>query len=168
MNPLSFLAVGFNSLYAIVFAALLSLLGGAYLGHSYEKNYYEAKIAKDSLARKGAYEKALEEQQAKNQKAVEGFVSAIRVQQAKNEQYQSQVKNLYASQGLGVGSSTCRVSFGFIRLFNASASGSPTSPSSSDAITSPVDLATVLSTVIQNNGKYQDAARQIEAIKSAE
>ena len=46
MNPLAFLASGANSLIAILITAVLSLLGGAYLGHSYEKNYYEAQIAK--------------------------------------------------------------------------------------------------------------------------
>ena len=164
MNPLSLP----NTAIALLVSAILSLTGGIYLGHNYTKKSYEAQIAKDSLERKQAYDKALEEQQAKNEKAVDGFVAAIRVQQAKNDEYQAQAKALYANQGLGMGGSTCRVSYGFIRLFNASASNSPSSPADSDSITSPIDLATVLSTVIENNGKYQDAAKQIEAIKSAQ
>lgn len=164
MNPLNLP----NTAIALIISAVLSLTGGVYLGHRYTKNSYEAQIAKDSLERKQAYDKALEEQQTKNQKAVDGFVSAIRVQQARNSEYQAQIKAIYADQSMGMGGANCRVSFGFIRLFNASASNSPSSPTSSDAITSPVDLATVLSTIIENNGKYHDAVRQIEAIKSAE
>ena len=165
MNPLAFLTSGANSLIAILVTSILSLLGGAYLGYSYQTNYYEAKISKDNLKQKEAYEKDLAEKQAKKDLAIGELFKALQFEQAKNSGYQAQARDLFAmAHG---SSSNCSVTFGFIRLFNASATGQPTEPTSSDSATSAIDLATVLQTVIENNGKYRDAANQIEAIRTA-
>ncbi len=163
----SFLTNGLNALYAILIAAVISLLGGIYLGHNYEKNYYEAKISSEKTSRQEAITKAILDEQAKNAKATEAFISTIRREQAKSAAYQEQAKSLYANNSLGVRTDNCRVTYGFIRLFNASASGEASSPDSTDSISSPVDLATVLSTDIENHRKYREIAGQIEAIKAA-
>jgi hypothetical protein len=167
MNPLSFLTNGLNCLFAILIASTISLLGGIYLGHSYEKNYYEAKISKDELARKQNYDKALSDQQAKNNLAVSQLFKLIQEEQNKNANYQSQVKAIYTNSSFGMGGNSCYVSYGFIRLFNASARGTESTPSSTDYLRSPVDLASVLSTIVENHGKYRQVANQIEAIKEA-
>ncbi len=163
----SFLTNGLNTLYAILIAAAISLLGGIYLGHNYTKNHYEAQISSEKASRQEAVNKAILEEQAKNEKATESFISTIRREQAKSAAYQEQAKSLYAANGIGVRSDNCRVTYGFIRLFNASASGEASLPDSSDAISSPIDLATVLSTDIENHRKYREIAGQIEAIKAA-
>ena len=163
----SFLTNGLNTLYAILIAAVISLLGGIYLGHNYEKNYYEAKISSEKTSRQEAITKAILDEQAKNAKATEAFISTIRREQAKSAAYQEQAKSLYANNSLGVRTDNCRVTYGFIRLFNASASGEASIPDSTDSISSPVDLASVLSTSIENHRKYREVAGQIEAIKAA-
>ena len=158
----SFLTNGLNTLYAILIAAVISLLGGIYLGHNYTKKHYEAKTS-----RQEAITKAILDEQAKNAKATEAFISTIRREQAKSAAYQEQAKSLYANNSLGVRTDNCRVTYGFIRLFNASASGEASIPDSTDSISSPVDLASVLSTSIENHRKYREVAGQIEAIKAA-
>jgi len=168
MNPIAFLTTGSNCLVVILVSSVLSLLGGAYLGHNYEKNYYEAKISKDSLEQKEAYEKEFAKKQAQKDLAIAQLFSALKDEQARSAGYQLQAKALYHSNNNGVVSSNCYVSYGFIRLFNASATGQTTEPASSDSITSTVDLDTVLSATIDNHLKYRQAASQIEAIKAAE
>ena len=163
MNPLAFLASGANSLIAILITAVLSLLGGAYLGHSYEKNYYEAQIAKD----KGAYQAALEQEREKGANAVANFIDKLRQEQKRSAAYQAQARTLYDHLQSGSNNLNCSVSYGFIRLFNASATGEITEPASTDNLIAPVDLAAVLATSIENHGKYREAARQIEANRAA-
>lgn len=165
MNPLAFLTSGANCLIAILISSVLSFLGGAYLGHDYEKNYYEAKISKDNLKQKEAYERDLAEKQAKKDLAITQLFKALQSEQSKSSGYQTQARDLFAmAHGSG---SNCSVTFGFIRLFNASATGQPTEPTSSDSATSTIDLTAVLTAIIDNNGKYREAANQIEAIRTA-
>lgn len=168
MNPLAFLTPGTNSLIAILIASLIAFTGGAYLGHSYEKNYYEAKINKDNFDREKSYKNQLAIEQAKKDLAIAQLFKALQDEQFKNQSYQSQAKALYFSSGANKPGNNCFVSFGFIRLFNASATGETTSPASTDSITSTIDLDTVLSTAIDNHGKYRQAERQIEAVRAAQ
>jgi hypothetical protein len=131
------------------------------------KNYYEAKINNEKASRQEAINKAISDEQAKNAKATESFISAIRREQSKSAAYQEQARSLYATNSVGNRVDNCRVTFGFIRLFNASASGEASIPDSSDGISSTVDLATVLATSIENHRKYREVASQIESIKAA-
>jgi len=149
---------GFNSLIIIAVATALSFGGGWYAGSKYEKNYFEALMARE----KDQYRKALAESQLKYDNAAAEYFQRIRQEQAKNAHYEKQVKNLYTT-----GSDSCRVTYGFVRLFNASATGDTTNPQDTDHLVAPVDLATVLSTDIENHGKYREAIAQIEALKSA-
>lgn len=155
---MGWLLSGFNSLIALVAAVAIAFGGGAYVGSKYRTNYYEAKIAKD----KEAYQQALAENKAKFDLAAAEYFQQIRQEQAKNAHYERQVKNLYT-----LGSPNCNVTYGFIRLYNDSATGSASDPQNTDHLVAPVDLATVLSTDIENHGKYREAAAQIEALKSA-
>jgi hypothetical protein len=154
---MGWLLSGFNGLIAFAIAAALAFGGGAYVGSKYRTNYYEAKIAKD----KEAYQQALADSKAKFDDATAEYFQQIKQEQAKNAFYTKQVRNLYT-----LGSPNCNVTYGFIRLYNDSATGGSSDPQSTDNITSPVDLATVLSTDIENHGKYREAAAQIEALKS--
>jgi hypothetical protein len=155
---MGWLLSGFNSLIALAAAVAIAFGGGAYMGSKYRTNYYEAKIAKD----KEIYQQALAENKAKFDLATAEYFQQIRQEQAKNIHYERQVKNLYTS-----GSANCNVTFGFIRLYNDSATGNTSNPQSTDNLIAPVDLATVLTTDIENHGKYREAAAQIEALKSA-
>ena len=165
---LGFLATGFNGLIVILVSSVLSLLGGVYFGHNYEKNYYEAKISKDALEKSREYEKALAEDRAKKDFAIGQLFKALQDEQAKSSSYQSQAKAIRMANTANGGSSVCCVNYGFIRLFNASATGQNTEPVSSDAITSTIDLDTVLAAIIDNHGKYRQAAGQIDAIRASE
>jgi hypothetical protein len=154
---MGWLLSGFNGLIALAAAVAIAFGGGAYMGSKYRTNYYEAKIAKD----KEMYQQALAESKAKFDDATAEYFQQIKQEQAKNAYYTKQVKNLYT-----VGSPNCNVTYGFIRLYNDSASGSSSDPKSTDNLTSEVDLATVLTTDIENHGKYREAAAQIEALKA--
>jgi hypothetical protein len=160
---LGFLATGFNGLIVLVISTAISFMGGAYLGHNYEKNYYEAKIAKD----KGVYQEELDKERQKGADAVANFLDKLRQEQKRSAAYQAQARALYDHFQSGGSSANCSVTFGFIRLFNASATGENTEPTSTDNLIAPVDLAAVLATSIENHGKYREAARQIEANKEA-
>lgn len=160
---LGFLASGFNGLIVVGVASLFSFLGGGYLGYNYEKNYYEAKIAKDEIGYQAEIDKARE----KGARAVAQFVEQLRQEQARSAAYQNQVRAIYAGIQPGNSSSNCYVSYGFIRLFNASASGQGTEPAGTDQLIAPVDLAAVLAASIENHGKYREAAKQIDANRAA-
>lgn len=160
---LGFLATGLNGLIVIAVTACLTFLGGGYLGYSYEKNYYEAKIAKDKIG----YQAEIDKEREKGARAVAQFIEQLRQEQARSAAYQSQARALYAGIQPGIGSINCSISYGFIRLFNASATGENTEPTSTDDLIAPVDLATVLATSIENHGKYREAAKQIDANRAA-
>lgn len=146
-----------NKVAQAIFLSFLSLLGGIYLGHNYTKNGYEAQIAKQ----KASTAQEIISEQTKAQKAAAGFISKIREEQLKSSLYQADARLVLGDSLVGGG---CYLPYGFIRLFNASATGDQTAKSSSDNIASPIDLTALLSTIIENHGKYREAARQIEAL----
>ncbi len=156
-----------NSLMSYLLTFAISISGGLYLGHNYTKNHYEAQIASEKASRQEAITQAVFSEQAKTQKATATFIATIRKEQAKSAAYQKQARALYANVDSSNGSSNCAITFGFIRLFNASASDEASIPVSTDALCSPVDIAAVLATSIENHRKYLELAGQIEAIKAA-
>lgn len=164
-NFLSFLP---GNLPGLFISSIITFLGGIYLGYNYQTNYYEAKISKDSLNQEKAYKAELTRKQSEKDLAIAQLFKALQAEQSKSSSYQSQAKSLYLANANSNPGPNCYVSYGFIRLFNASATGESTSSTSSDSATSPIDLATVLSTTIENHGKYRQAARQVEAIRAAE
>lgn len=160
---LGFLATGFNGLIVLAITACLSLLGGSYLGYTYQKNHYEAKIN----AEKVATYKALQQTESRNATIVGQYINKIRIEQDKSANYQNQIRHVFSGVNTQSGAAACRVPFGFIRLHNAAASGQTSEPTGTDAIASDVDLATVLSAITQNYGKYRQAAEQVEAAQAA-
>ena len=142
-------------------AVLMSFITGVYLAYNYQKNYYEAKIAKSEAS----YQKAYAEEKARAEKYSASFFVKSRSERTRTTDYQAQKTTAVPVQPLA-DNSTCVVPYGFIRLFNASATGSDTSPSDTDATPSPVNLAEVLSAIIENHGKYREAAAQIDAIRA--
>ena len=156
-----------NSLMSYLLTFAISISGGLYLGHNYTKNHYEAQIASEKASRQEAITQAVFSEQAKTQKATAAFISTIRSEQEKSAAYQGQAKALYANGAFGINPGNCAITFGFIRLFNASASGETSIPVGTDALCSPVDIASVLTTSIENHRKYREVAGQIEAIKAA-
>jgi hypothetical protein len=162
---MGWLLSGFNSLIAIGLAMAIAFGGGVYAGHKYEKNYYEARIAKD----KEAYQEALAQDKAKYDLAASDYFQQVKKEQVKNVGYQKQVRGAAYTKDIDAWNAKfgSPVSYGFIRLYNASATGETTNPANTDNLSSPVDLATVLTTTIENHGKYREVAAQIEALKSA-
>lgn len=145
-----------NKLVQAVFISTLSVLGGIYIGYDYTKNFYETKISRD----KATAEENIITQQAQEQKSAAQFVTKIREEQSKSSQYQKDARMVMGDLHEP---GDCKLTYGFVRLFNASATGSQTAQSSTDSLASPVDIATLLAAIIENHGKYREAARQIEA-----
>lgn len=144
-------------MYRTAVALLISFLGGIYLAYNYQENKYEAQISKEKLA----YSEAISKEKARGEAIVATYVERLRAESKRTGDYGKQAFSLVPPKVSSSGS--CYVSFGFIRLFNASATGEVTSPSSTDNISSGVDLTTVLTTIIENHGKYREVAGQIEA-----
>ena len=147
-----------SNIYVTIAAIVLSTLGGAYLAYKYQKNHYEAKITKIEAS----YAKEIAKQKEEGDKAVARYTENLRAELGKTKDLERQLRQV---SYLGSGSGTsCRVSYGFIRLFNASATGEITAPSEFDSTTSTIELDTVLSTILDNHGKYREAIRQVNAI----
>ena len=139
-----------------------ALIGGIGIGYKATENYYyTGKIAKEKLIA----EKAISEEKTRGEKATAAFIEKLRAEAERTNYYRSQAERLGK---LGTPSSvypnTCFVSYGFIRLFNASATGTSSTPTEFDNTASTVELTTVLTTIITNHGKYRDAAEQINAL----
>lgn len=146
-------------MYRTAIALLISFLGGIYLAYNYQENKYEAQISKEKLAS----QEAVNKEKARGEAIVATYVERLRTEAERTSNYGKQAFSLVPPKISSNG--TCYVSFGFIRLFNASATGEITTPASTDNLSSSVDLTTVLTTIIENHGKYRQVAGQIEANK---
>lgn len=138
-------------LYIIV-GACSALLSG-YAAYSWTSDYYQVKIEHASV-------RALKEKddiQRKGDQLVADYIKQIEQLANNNTSLQRQVSvAVIHSNG-----SSCVVSNGFVRLYNASTTGETSSPSSTDGATSSVDEATLLSVAIENNEKYNKLAQQL-------
>ena len=146
-------------MYRTVIALLISFLGGTYLAYQYQENKYEAQISKERLAA----QEAINKEKDRGEAIVAAYVEKLRAEAKRTSDYKDQAVSLAASKDSS--SRSCYVSFGFIRLFNASALGETTGPASTDDLASTIELTTVLTTIITNHGKYQELVSQIEANK---
>lgn len=147
-----------NGIYATIASVVIFTTGGAYVTYKYQKNYYEAKISKIEADNA----KAIAKQREADDSTISRLVETIKAERARTSSFERQIKQIGI---LGSGNAnTCRVSFGFIRLFNASATGEISAPQDSDTTTSTIELDTVLSTILDNHGKYREAIRQVNAI----
>jgi len=150
--------IGGFSTYLIVIA--VSLAVGGYFGYDLTANHYIAKIALGNL-------KAMEEKDAIQRKGDELVAQYVK----RNEELSANLTSIQRQIPMALhanSAGTCSVPNGFVRLFNASGTGSPTAPESIDGATSTVDLATVLSVVAENNEKYNKIAEQLKELQAFE
>lgn len=150
-----------RNLIAAILAVIISFTGGIYLAYNYQKNYYEAKIARTELAS----QEAIAKEKARGEAETARFFAESRNQRIRTADYQTQINQKHATQPVAI-NNACFVPYGFIRLFNASATGDDTNPADTDSTPSSVELTEVLSTIIENHGKYREASAQINSIRA--
>ena len=183
-NLISGLSSLVSGIYVYIVVFVVALLLGGYFGYDFTSSHYEDKIAASSLAA----EKEKNVIQQKGDQLVAEYVRKNNELSDNLAQIQQQVpkavriirtvqvpvdptKPLSPSNVESVAvddNSTCLISNGFVRLFNASASGETTSPSDSDGTPSTVDVATLLSTIAENNTKYNKVAQQLRDLQEFE
>lgn len=146
-----------DSLKNYLIAAGIAALVSGYFAYHFTSGYYQAKI------------------EAANSKAREDVISVQKQGDELSAMYVKQIKDLnekvisYGRQrDLAIVGSSCNLSTGFVRLYNASASGSTTSPSSTDGVPSGVDASTLLDVLISNNVKYNEVADQLIKLQQFE
>ena len=133
----------------IIVACAAFFLGG-WLIFGFTSHYYQGKISE-------ANQKALEQKDAiqrNGDQLVAQYIEQIDKLATHNATLQKQVT-------LAVGPNRCVVSNGFVRLWDASASGEASTPSSLDGAASSIDLTQVLSVALENNEKYRKLADQL-------
>ena len=149
-----------SGIYIYLIVAALSGAIVGYGAYSWTSDYYEAKISHANLAA----EKEKNDIQAKGDRLVAQYIQQIDKLSANNASLQRQVP-------LGVrldNGDTCVVSNGFVRLYNASAGNQASGPSRTDGSPSGLDAATILSTAIENNEKYNRLATQLIQLQAFE
>lgn len=140
----------------IIVAAVSSLTAGG-ITYRFTADHFEAKIA---IANDKAREDILSVQK-QGDEIVAGYVLKLKDLNAKVVSYEKQKQS-------AIGSSKCDLSNGFVRLYNASASGSTTSSGVADGASSGVDAATLFDVLIANNIKYNEVVKQLEALQAFE
>jgi hypothetical protein len=146
-----------NSLKVYIAIALVSILIGAYGAYRLTSTYYVSEIQSASV-------KAQKEKDAIQQKGdqlVANYVQQI-------EQISTERSELQKRVSAAVGANNCRVTNGFVRLYNTSTNDVPKTPSSLDGPSPAADTATsqvaetdVLSIAIENNLKYEQVSKQL-------
>jgi len=146
-----------NSLKIYIVIALVSILIGAYGAYRLTSNYYISEIQGASLKA----QKEKNDIQQRGDQMVATYVQQIEQISTERNQLQKQVS-------AAVGANNCRVTNGFVRLYNTSASDVPPTPSSidvaasaTDTVTSQVSETDVLSIAIENNLKYEQLSKQL-------
>ena len=145
-----------NLLASLAVYLLLIAFGGA-AGYHWTKEYYTAKI--ESANAQAVREK--DEIQRKGDELAAQYVNNINAITAHSAAVQKQVERIVVN-------SPCVIPNGFVRLYNASASGETPTPSDSDGAAAQIDLATILDTAIENNEKYNKVADQLRALQEFE
>jgi hypothetical protein len=151
-------AISGIGLYIVV--GLASLAIGSYSAYSWTSDYYQAKINHASLLA----EKEKDDIQRKGDELVADYIKQIDQLANHNANLQRQI----AVATVHRDGSTCVVSDGFVRLYNASTTGATTTPSSTDGASSGIDEATVLQVAIENNEKYLKLAKQLADLQEFE
>ena len=142
-----------SSIYIYIVVATISALLSGYLVFDWTSGYYSNKIEHANV-------QALKEKneiQQKGDQLVANYIQQIEKLNTSSNALQRQVPAVVLPNY----NNSCTISSGFVRLFNASALGEASSPSGADGATSEVDVATLLSTVIENNTKYNKVAQQL-------
>ena len=145
-------------IYLIVAATSAAVTG--YASYSWTSDYYQAKI-------EHANEAALKEKndiQAKGDQLVADYIKQINQLADSNARLQRQI----ALATVHNDGSSCMVSDGFVRLYNASTTGESSAPSRTDGASSAIDEATLLSILAENNARYLKIAKQLEDLQAFE
>lgn len=142
-----------SSIYIYLIIAATSALLSGYLVFKWTSDYYSNKIEHANVQAL----KEKDEIQQKGDQLVADYIQQIEKLGSANNVLQKQVYAAVRSDN----NPSCTITGGFVRLFNASALGEASSPSGSDGTPSEVDVATLLSTIIENNTKYNKVAQQL-------
>jgi hypothetical protein len=145
-------------LYLIVAGASGAIVG--YGAYSWTSDYYIAKIEKSNIEA----EQKVNDIQRKGDQLVADYIKQIEQLASSNASLQRQVSMAVVHSN----GSSCVVSDGFVRLYNASTTGEASSPSRTDGASSGVDEATLLSVAIENNTKYLKIADQLTKLQAYE
>jgi hypothetical protein len=145
-------------IYLIVAAASAAVTG--YAAYSWTSDYYVAKIEKSNLEA----EQKVNDIQRKGDQLVADYIQKIEQLGSVNASLQQQISVAVHPSNNG----TCTIDNGFIRLYNASATGQTSSPSGADGAPTSLDLATVLSVAADNNAKYLKIAEQLKELQAYE
>lgn len=140
----------------LVIAAIASLVSGG-VTYRFTADHYEAKI---ESANAKARDDVLSIQK-QGDEIVALYVKQIKDLNTKVMSYEKQKQS-------AIGSSKCDLSNGFVRLYNASAGGTTTSPSSADGASAGVDAATLFDVLIANNIKYNQVVEQLTKLQEFE
>lgn len=154
-------AAGLGS--AIYIYLIVAAVSGAVVGYgaySWTSDYYVAKIEKSNIEA----EQKVNEQQRKGDQIVATYIKQIEQLNGVNSSLQRQIHAaVRPSNG-----ATCTITNGFVRLHGASATGSESSPSSTDGASSTIDLATLLAVDAENHAKYLKIAKELEDLQAYE
>ena len=145
----------FDSIKNYIIVACAAFFLGSWIVFGFTSHYYQGIISQ-------ANQKALEQKDAiqKNgDQLVANYIKQIDKLASHNANLQKQVT-------LAVGPNQCTISTGFVRVYNASASGEASTPSSLDGTPSTIDTATLLSITIENNEKYRRLADQMTQLQA--
>lgn len=149
-----------NSIYVYLIVAIISSVLSGYFVFDWTSKYYTVKI-------EHANSQAIKEKdeiQRKGDQLVADYVKKIDRLGSTNTVLQKQIYSAVRPNS----NDPCTVTSGFVRLYNASATGETSSPDSTDGTSSEVDAATLLSVLIENNTKYNKVAQQLIELQAFE
>ncbi len=149
-----------GGIYIYLIVAGLSGVIAGYGAYSWTSDYYVAKIEKSNIEA----EQKVNDIQRKGDQIVATYIEQIDKLNATNNSLQRQISKAVHPDD----NSSCAITNGYVRLYNASATGQTSSPSSSDGATTSLDLATVLSVAAENNAKYLKVAKQLTDLQAYE
>jgi len=159
-NLLSSIASVGSAIYIYLIVAAVSGAVVGYSAYSWTSDYYIAKIEKSNIQA----EQKVNDIQRKGDQIVATYIQQIGKLSDTNVSLQRQISKAVRP----LDNSSCSITNGYVRLYNASATGQTSSPSSSDGATTSLDLATVLSVAAENNAKYLKVAQQLEDLQAYE
>jgi len=149
-----------GGIYIYLIVAGLSGVIAGYGAYSWTSDYYVAKIEKSNIEA----EQKVNDIQQKGDQIVANYIQQIDKLNTTNTSLQRQISKAVHPDD----NSSCAITNGYVRLYNASATGQTSSPSGSDGATTSLDLATVLSVAAENNAKYLKVAKQLTDLQAYE
>jgi hypothetical protein len=159
-NLLNLAVTGISSIYIYLIVGGASAAIAGYGVYSWTSDYYQVKIEHANIESL----KEKDELQRKGDLLVADYIKQVEQLTNNNANLQRQI-SLAVKHNDG---SSCVVSDGFVRLFNASAAGQSSTPSNTDGASSAVDEATLLAVITENNEKYNKLAEKLTKLQEFE